>query len=136
MSSRGEKSLPPLKIDLTAPTFSRDLADAVKRHRSVKADLQSALQSLENDPGIGDWIPGLGEEVRKLRIGVKKDRIGKSKGYRLIYKVDRQNSVITPLFFHFKPDLALVPIKEIAEVLKNLSATPPSPPPDISGPVN
>ncbi len=129
--------MPPLKIDLTARTFSRDLADAIKRHRSVKADLESALESLEKDPTIGAWIPGLGgEEVRKLRIGVKKDGIGKSKGYRLIYKVDRKNSVITLLFFHFKPDLALVPTKEIAEVLKSLNATPPSPAPDSSGPVN
>ena len=128
--------MPPLKIDLTAPTFSRDLADAIKRHRSVKADLNSALESIEKDPNMGDWIPGLGEEVRKLRVGVKKDGIGKSKGYRLIYKVDRVNSVITPLFFHFKPDLALVPTKEIAEVLKSLSAAPPAPPSDISGPIN
>ncbi len=129
--------MPPLKIDLSAPTFERDLKEALKRHRSVKTDLQSALESLEKDPNLGDWIPGLGEEVRKFRIGVKKDGIGKSKGYRLIYKVDREKSVITLLFFHFKPDLALVPIKDIAEVLKHLRAEQTSnPPPDVSGPVS
>jgi mRNA-degrading endonuclease RelE of RelBE toxin-antitoxin system len=129
--------LPPLKIDLTAPTFCRDLEEAIKRHRSVKADLNSALESLEKDPNIGDWIPGLGEEVRKLRLGVKKEGIGKSKGYRLIYKVDRENSVITPLFFHFKPDLELVPIPDIVQALKDLRAQLPStPPPDVTGPVN
>ena len=129
--------MPPLKIDLSAPTFTRDLEEAIKRHRSVRTDLETVLQSLEQNPNIGDWIPGLGEEVRKIRIGVKKDGIGKSKGYRLIYKVDREISVITPLFFHFKPDLALVPSKDILEVLKDLRAKPTSgPSADISGPVN
>ena len=121
--------MPPLKIDLSTPTFERDLKEALKRHPSVRKDLQDALELLENSPELGNWIPGIGAEVRKIRIGVKKDRIGKSKGYRLIYKVDRENSVITPLFFHFKPDLAMVPSKDITEVLKNLDAKPASPPP-------
>jgi mRNA-degrading endonuclease RelE of RelBE toxin-antitoxin system len=129
--------LPPLKIDLSAPTFVRDLKEAVKRHPSIKDnDLKSALESLEENANIGDWIPGLGAEVRKMRIGVKKDGIGKSNGYRLIYKVDRVNSVLTLLFFHFKPDIELVPNKEIAEVLKDLRTTATPAQADTSGPVH
>ena len=58
-------------------------------------------------------------------------------GYRLIYFVDLEKSLIVPLLFHYKPDIALIPPKEIAKALKTIldkqaqaqaqaSETPPS----------
>jgi hypothetical protein len=55
-----------------------------------------------------------------MRVGIKKANIGKSKGYRLIYFVDLKNNVITPLRFHYKPDIPLLSPKEIAEALKTI----------------
>jgi mRNA-degrading endonuclease RelE of RelBE toxin-antitoxin system len=67
-----------------------------------------------------DWIPGVGAHVRKVRVGLKEARIAKRKGYRLIYYVDLEKSVITPLLFHYKPDIQLIPPKEIAKALKTM----------------
>jgi hypothetical protein len=38
----------------------------------------------------------------------------------LIYYVDLEKSVITPLLFHYKPDIQLIPPKEIAKALKTM----------------
>jgi mRNA-degrading endonuclease RelE of RelBE toxin-antitoxin system len=110
--------LPLFRIDLSAPTFVRDLKDAQRAHASIREDLAETFAVLEQHYNIGDWIPGVGAHVRKIRVGVKKARISKQKGYRLIYFVDIEKNVITPLLLHYKPDIALVPPKEVAKVVK------------------
>lgn len=127
--------MPRFRIDLSVKTFLRDLTSAKKTHKSVLEDITEIFNSLENDHTVGEWIPGIGHEVRKVRIGVKKAGIGKSKGYRLIYFVDLETNVIRPLLLHFKPDIPLIPNKEIAKAVKAMAtqlladAAPASPPP-------
>lgn len=118
----GEKLLPRFKIDLSIATFVRDLKVAKKAHRSVAEDLTDIFTILENDHTVGEWIPGLGHEIRKVRIGVKKAGIGKRSGYRLIYFVDLEKNVIRPLLLHYKPDIPLIPNKEIAVAVKAMAA--------------
>lgn len=117
-------SLPQLKIDATSTTFQRDLNAAKKRHPTVLNDVKVVLENLEENPSLGDWIPGVGEEVRKVRVGVKAQNVGKRNGYRLIYWIDRTSGIIRPLFFHFKPQVELIPPDEIARVLKQLRQSP------------
>jgi mRNA-degrading endonuclease RelE of RelBE toxin-antitoxin system len=106
------------KIDPT-PTFQAHLKAAAKKHPSLVDDLRETLDKLEKDHTIGDWIPGLGpnREVRKIRVGVRGQGISKRRGYRLIYWVDHENTTLRLLLFHFKPDLAVVPMKDIAGLL-------------------
>jgi mRNA-degrading endonuclease RelE of RelBE toxin-antitoxin system len=113
--------LPPFRIDITEPTFQRDLRDAKKRHSTVAQDLKETLEALEKDHAIGTWIPGLNAHVRKVRLGVKRQNIGKSCGYRLIYLVDEDTHTITPLLFHYKPELDLVPNAEIMKIIKGIT---------------
>ncbi len=75
---------------------------------------------IEKDYKTGDAIPGVGVHVRKIRVGCKKASLGKSKGYRLIYAVQEDKGVITPLCFHFKPDIAMVPPHEILKLWKDV----------------
>lgn len=125
--------MPKFLIDLSEPTFKRDLGAAKKRHPSVISDLTALFQVLENDHTRGDWIPGLNAQVRKVRVGVKQSNIGKSNGYRLIYVVEEDKGVIRPLFFHFKPEIEMVSHEMI---LKTLSAIndreAPTPPLNVS----
>ena len=113
--------MPQFRIDVSEPTFRRDLSSAKKKHPSITEDLAAMFSSLENDPSLGIWIPGLGAEVRKIRLGVKQQKVSARKGYRLVYKVDNENKVVTPLLFHYKPDIELVPEKEILKVLKQIA---------------
>ena len=50
-------------------------------------------------------------------MGVKGQGISKRRGYRLIYWVDHENATLRLLLFHFKPDLAVVPMKDVAGLL-------------------
>ncbi len=113
--------MPAFRIDINEQIFSRDLKASLRKHPTLSADLAEVFSSLETNPNSGDWIPGLGTEVRKIRIGVKKQGISPRKGYRLIYKVDRELSVVTPLLLHYKPEIELVSHKEILKVLKTIS---------------
>jgi mRNA-degrading endonuclease RelE of RelBE toxin-antitoxin system len=113
--------LPPFRIDLTEPTFLRDLRNAKKRHSTIAEDLRESLEALEKDYTLGQWIPGLSAHVRKMRLGVKSQNIGKRCGYRLIYIVDVDANKITPLLLHYKPELALVPNEEIMKIIKQIT---------------
>ena len=109
--------MPTFQIDANVATFRRDLAAAKKRHPTVTDDLALLLESLEKNPELGDWIPGLGKEIRKIRVGIKKQNIGKRSGYRLIYFVDRDASLIRLLLFHHKPDIELASTATILKAL-------------------
>src|SRR5947207_5544063 len=114
-SQTGGLHLPQFRIDLSDHRFLKDLKLATKRHPSVKDDISDTFSALENDPtsgNLGRWIPSLGAEIRKIRVGVVKQKLSPRKAYRLIYLVERDASLITPLFFHYKPDIELVPEQE------------------------
>jgi hypothetical protein len=110
--------LPSFKIDLTFYKFTNDLATAKKRHPSLLEDLRVLLSSIEKDYRVGDQIPGVGAHVRKIRLGCKKASVGKSKGYRLIYSVQVDIGLITPLCLHYKPDIEMIPAHQIWKLWK------------------
>ena len=112
--------MPRCRIDLTGATFRHDVEAAKARHPSVVDDLSATFSVLEEHFDSGAWIPGVGAHVRKIRVGVKRSRISKRDGYRLIYHIDLENHVITPLFFHYKPGIALIPPKEIIKAMKEM----------------
>jgi mRNA-degrading endonuclease RelE of RelBE toxin-antitoxin system len=130
--------LPRLTIDLKLQRFQRDLAEAAKKHPSVKDDLRETLDKLSEDDSfrLGDRIPGIPEHVRKIRVGVQQQNIGKSKGYRLIYLVDEEMRRITPLCFHFKASKALVPLADLARIIQQMFSDSGNAPPKDSPQVN
>ncbi len=111
--------MPSFKIDSTFYRFINDVKVAIKRHRSIADDLRGTLADIEKDYKAGDAIPGIGVHVRKIRVGCKKASIGKSKGYRLIYAVREDIGIITPLCFHYKPDIEMIPPNEILKLWKH-----------------
>ena len=112
-------SLQKLTINLSCKGFQRDLRQALKRHSSLAEDLELVLSEIERNYKVGNAILGVGVHVRKIRVGCKKASIGKSKGYRLIYAVQEDIGVITPLCLHFNPDIEMIQPKEILKVWKD-----------------
>ena len=102
-------------IDVSFPPFLIELKEAKKKFPSFpKHDLPATFEILEKNPRAGDQIPRVGADVFKIRIGVK-GQFGKSGGYRLIYHVDMERLVITPIALYFKPDTPNLSDSEVAE---------------------
>ena len=124
-------------IDVSVPVFVQEYKQALKKFPSIKNDISEAFGSLEKSPEIGDAIPGYARALWKLRIGVK-GRFGKRGGYRLIYHVDAERSVITPIALYFKADTPDLPVHEVSKrflaVARAVGAIPDPPviPPEVS----
>ncbi len=61
--------------------FRRKLKKLAKKHRSIKADLLSIIEELEENPKLGTPI---GKECYKIRLAISSKGKGKSGGGRLI----------------------------------------------------
>lgn len=65
-------------------TFRRNLRTLAKKYRSIRDDVQSIVEQLEQGELPGDRITAVGYEVFKLRIRNSDIQKGKSGGYRLL----------------------------------------------------
>jgi len=108
------------KIDLSFPTFKRTVKRLKKKFPSVNKDLDSIFSQLENEPPIGVPIPLINAPVYKVRIKNSDIQKGKSRGYRLVYKFDEKNKMITPLILYFKAEKTNVFNREIRDMLDSL----------------
>jgi mRNA-degrading endonuclease RelE of RelBE toxin-antitoxin system len=121
------------KIDLHFSIFESELKLALKAHPTLKQDLKTVFDRLENEPRAGDAIPRVGAagSVFKIRLGVK-GLFGKRGGYRLLYHVDFDRKVITPVALYFKKDTPNLPdhvvVQRFVAVTKYISESPEAPP--------
>jgi len=120
------------QIDLSFHAFVSEYKAALRKFPSFKKDLVATLEQVEKDPRVGDQMQRVGENVFKTRIGIK-GQIGKSGGYRLIYHVDWERKVVTPIALYFKPETAKLPDNEVAARFNRLfeaiqAAKQPTPP--------
>jgi mRNA-degrading endonuclease RelE of RelBE toxin-antitoxin system len=116
--SSDQQSLQPVvQIDLT-PEFKQNLRDLAKRYRSIRSDVDVLIKQLEAGQFVGDRIPGIGKgyAVFKVRVRNRDIQKGKSAGYRLIYQVESQTSVLL-LTVYSKSDHEDISIKEIGSIL-------------------
>ena len=74
-----------------APTFTRNLRNLAKKHRSIRNDIQPVIEQLEQGELPGDRISGIGYDVFKVRVRNSDIQKGKSGGYRLIYYVKKKS---------------------------------------------
>jgi addiction module RelE/StbE family toxin len=106
-----------IQIDLT-PEFQRNLRDLKKRYRNIRADVETVTKELEMGNFRGDRITGIGEtyivyKVRIKNIDIKK---GKNGGYRLIYQVESETSVLL-MRIYSKSDQSDISANEILRIL-------------------
>lgn len=80
-------------IELT-PRFKRDLRELTKRYRSIHKDIKPLIDRLQAGEIIGDRIAGIPYQVFKVRLKNSDIQKGKSGGYRVIYYVKTETSII------------------------------------------
>jgi mRNA-degrading endonuclease RelE of RelBE toxin-antitoxin system len=116
----GEKPSNLYRIDAGFGPFLSEYKSALKKFPAFKSDVFKTFEQLETAPNSGDRMKHTNTFVYKIRIGVKKQGIGKSGGYRLIYHVDDERRVITPLAIYYKPDKADIEADDLRSRLKKL----------------
>lgn len=99
-----------------APTFTKNLRNLAKKHRSIRNDIQPVIEQLEQGELPGDRISGIGYDVFKVRVRNSDIQKGKSGGYRLIYYVKTENGIIL-LTVYTKSAQADIPADELTGII-------------------
>jgi len=109
-------------IDLT-PEYKRNLRKLSKKYRQIRLDIQVVIEQLQVRNFIGDRLSGMGEEYVILKVRVKNSNIqkGKSAGYRLIYQVESEDSVLL-LTIYSKSEREDISPNEIFAILAEFSS--------------
>ncbi|WP_045214468.1 addiction module antitoxin [Desulfonatronovibrio magnus] len=100
--------------------FKRNLRALAKKYRSIKADLQPLIDSLEDGELPGDQIPGVHLAIFKVRIQNTDIQKGKRSGYRCIYYLKTRDQIILVTIYS-KLDQSDVSGKRIKEILSEMS---------------
>ena len=103
----------------TIPHFEKALKRLVKKYPSLKVDFVALLDSLEQDPEQGT---PLGNHCFKIRLAIASKGKGKSGGARVIIHVVVTDKVVFLLDIYDKSEQDSVSEKELAALLKMISA--------------
>jgi mRNA-degrading endonuclease RelE of RelBE toxin-antitoxin system len=131
----GERLLNPYQIDTSLKPFQEDYKQALKKYPTFKDDISKVLAALESNPESGKAIPKFARRVWKIRVGVK-GYVGKSGGYRLIYHVDFERKVITPMALYFKGETEKLPDHEVQRLFNEVAKTFGGPQVEVPNPPN
>ncbi len=86
-------SQPPRDVRFT-PEFKRNLRQLAKKYRHIRLDIQPVIDTLVAGELPGVQIPGIGFSIYKVRIRNSDAKRGKSGGYRMIYYLPTNVSII------------------------------------------
>ena len=87
------KPTAPVDVSFT-PEFKRNIRQLSKKYRHIKSDVQPVIQQLEAGETPGDQIPGTQYTVFKVRVKNTDIKKGKRSGYRMVYYLKTQESVV------------------------------------------
>jgi mRNA-degrading endonuclease RelE of RelBE toxin-antitoxin system len=84
-----------INIDLT-PEYQRNLKYLAKKYRNIRSDTQFFITELQKGNLLGDRLSGFGEDIYIYKARVKNSNIqkGKSAGYRVIYLLESEISIL------------------------------------------
>lgn len=99
--------------------FKRNLRALAKKYRSIKADLQPLIDSLEDGELPGDQVPGIHLSIFKVRIQNTDIQKGKRSGCRCIYCLKTRNQIILVTIYS-KLDQSDISGKKIKEILSEM----------------
>ena len=89
-----------------------------KRHKSLEADFEALLMSLQENPYQGVEIH---EEVRKIRMNITSKGRGKSGGARVIVRIRIVMDELQLLYIYDKADFENVSDAYLRDILKRMS---------------
>lgn len=84
-----------VNIDFT-PEYRRSLKYLAKKYRNIRSDVQPIIEALQKGVISGDRLAGFGSDIYVYKLRIKNSNIqkGKSSGYRLIYLLESENSIL------------------------------------------
>jgi mRNA-degrading endonuclease RelE of RelBE toxin-antitoxin system len=114
------------KVQIEATTYFRNnLRTLAKRYRGIRKDLQPVLDHLVAGQIIGEQVPGVGYSVYKVRVPNRDSQRGKRGGYRLLYYLRTETSVLL-ITIYSKSDQSDIAAPTIREIITQYQAFPPN----------
>ena len=107
------------KID-TIPNFDKELKRLAKKYKSIKNDITSLTEELENNPQTGVF---LGNNCYKIRMAIKSKGRGKSGGSRIITHFKIVEDMVFLLSIYDKSEKENISDKELKEFVDNANNT-------------
>jgi hypothetical protein len=95
--------------------FKKHAKGIAKKHRSLKSDLNKLIDSLEENPTLGE---ALGKDCYKVRMAITSKGKGKSGGSRVITCVKIVNQTAPLLTIFDKSNKENISDKELDELLR------------------
>lgn len=111
---------PSIEILLT-PRFQQDLRKLAKRYRSIRKDLTPLVKQLQQGETPGNRISGNKYQVIKVRLKNSNIQRGKSAGYRVVYYLKTQTTIILVTIYS-KSDSTDIPNKVIEEIIQKFES--------------
>lgn len=107
-----------IQIDLT-PEFHKNLRTLAKRFPSIHSDVESLTEILNSGQTPGDRISGVSDTYIVFKVRVRNSNLqkGKSSGYRVIYQIESESSLLL-LTIYSKLDRPDISADEILDLLK------------------
>jgi mRNA-degrading endonuclease RelE of RelBE toxin-antitoxin system len=103
------------KIELSE-NFKKEAKKLSKKYPSLKTDLASLFEELEENPTTG--IP-LGNDIYKIRLAISSKNKGKSGGARVMSFVKINDTTVLLFSIYNKGDKDSISDKEIEELIKD-----------------
>ncbi len=102
---------------IAVPEFLKQAKKLGKKYRSLKDDLLTLFQELENNPTLGT---NLGDNCYKIRLAIKSKSKGKSGGARIISHILIEDEIIYLLSIYDKSEYDSISDNEIKSLLKDI----------------
>jgi mRNA-degrading endonuclease RelE of RelBE toxin-antitoxin system len=96
--------------------FKRQLRRLSRKYRRIRSDVQPIITQLEAGETPGDQIQGIGHTVYKVRVRNSDAKRGKSGGYRMIYYLPTQESVLL-VSIYSKTEQSDIDDAEVARII-------------------
>jgi mRNA-degrading endonuclease RelE of RelBE toxin-antitoxin system len=101
----------------TLPNFEKEAKRLSKKHRSLKKDLLTLIETLEKSPQQGE---PLGNDFYKVRLAISSKASGKSGGARIITCVKIIKSIVFLSSIYDKSEKATVTNQELRLLAKQI----------------
>lgn len=110
-------------IIIPTPQFEKDIKHYKnkRKYKKIDDDVDEVVKQLQVGIFVGDEIQDLklpeDESSYKVRVANTSANLGKSKGFRLIYYVIKNDYEIYLLTIYSKNDVEDIPLKEIIQLI-------------------
>lgn len=101
----------------TTPNFEREAKRLIKKYKSLKNEINTLIESLEESPEQGMH---LGNDIYKIRIAVKSKGKGKRGGARVMIKVKILDQMVYMFSIYNKGEKNDISDSEIEDLIKDI----------------